>query len=93
MMKRIAVLGGGISGLSAAYYLIKLSKLLNQCNKVFLIEASKQYGGWINSIQFEDGIVHETGPKSLRVSGHQGLNTLQLVIKFAYFIYVNKWCL
>ena len=56
-MKRIAIVGGGISGLSAAYY---LSKAGHDCT---LIEASPRLGGVIRTEHVE-GCVVEAGPDS-----------------------------
>ncbi len=56
-MKRIAIVGGGISGLSAAYYLAKGG---HECT---LIEAQPRLGGVIQTEQV-DGCVIEGGPDS-----------------------------
>jgi oxygen-dependent protoporphyrinogen oxidase len=56
-MKRIAIVGGGISGLSAAYY---LSQAGHDCT---LIEASPQLGGVIRT-ESVDGCLVEAGPDS-----------------------------
>ena len=56
-MKRIAIVGGGISGLSAAYYLAKGG---HECT---LIEAQPRLGGVIQTEQ-ADGCVIEGGPDS-----------------------------
>ena len=56
-MKRIAIVGGGISGLSAAYYLAQAGY---DCT---LIEASPQLGGVIRSERV-DGCLVEAGPDS-----------------------------
>jgi len=56
-MKRIAIVGGGISGLSAAYYLAKAG---HDCT---LIEAQPRLGGVIQTEQV-DGCVIEAGPDS-----------------------------
>jgi len=40
---RVGVVGGGISGLSAAYYLSRFATSVN------LIEASSSFGGWLKS--------------------------------------------
>jgi oxygen-dependent protoporphyrinogen oxidase len=66
---KIAVLGSGITGLSAAYYLSKSFK------DVFLIEGKR--GGWVQSIKRKTML--ETGPRSLRHSGSSGQNTLDLI--------------
>ena len=77
----LVVCGGGISGLSTAYYLSKLSKLNNKSiGKIILIESSNRFGGWINTIKNEkNGVLHEIGPRSLRKGGGSGENTLELV--------------
>lgn len=74
-MKTVAVLGGGIGGLAAAYY---LSKSL-QVTKVVLLESSGRYGGWLWSTQRADGAVFEHGPRGIRPAGAVGWNTLNLV--------------
>jgi len=51
-MANIAVLGGGISGLTAAYY---LSKLAPQGAKVILLEGSNRLGGWLQSNRVDPG--------------------------------------
>ncbi len=56
-MKRIAIVGGGISGLSAAYY---LSQAGHDCT---LIEAAPRLGGVIRTERVEDCLV-EAGPDS-----------------------------
>ncbi|RZC41486.1 Amino oxidase, NAD binding 8, and/or DAO domain containing protein [Asbolus verrucosus] len=70
-----AILGGGLSGLSAAYYLSK--NLPNQ--SLTLIEASGRTGGWIKSNLRENGIIFEQGPRTIRPRGAAGQNTLQLI--------------
>ncbi|XP_068220174.1 protoporphyrinogen oxidase isoform X2 [Palaemon carinicauda] len=70
----VAVLGGGVSGLAAAHYL----KLVNPTSQVILLEASHRLGGWIKSTTFDDGITYEEGPRTLRVVGNAGANTLVL---------------
>ncbi|KAJ2965084.1 hypothetical protein NQZ79_g200 [Umbelopsis isabellina] len=51
-MASVAVLGGGISGLTTAYY---LSKLLPQGAKVVLLEGSHRLGGWLESNRVKPG--------------------------------------
>ena len=62
-MKRIAIIGGGISGLAAAYRLIELSKTNQQPIKITILESSSRLGG---TIQTEDreGFLLERGPDS-----------------------------
>ena len=68
------VLGGGIGGLSVAYYLLK-SGLKN----VTLIEASSRLGGWIKTTRTSKGFIFEHGPRTVRPRGLAGKNTLQLI--------------
>ncbi|ASF38730.1 protoporphyrinogen oxidase [Halobacillus halophilus] len=61
--KRVLVVGGGISGLTAAYYLQKEQKQKNLPLDVQLIEASDQLGGKIKT-EKRDGFTIERGPDS-----------------------------
>ncbi|SEB09709.1 oxygen-dependent protoporphyrinogen oxidase [Thalassobacillus cyri] len=61
--KQIAVVGGGISGLAAAYYLQKEIKHQELPYEVKLVEASDQLGGKIRTEQ-RDGFTIERGPDS-----------------------------
>lgn len=61
-MKRVVIVGGGIAGLSAAYYLQR--RLAGSAN-VTLLEASARWGGKITTerVPFEDGqFIVEGGP-------------------------------
>ena len=68
--ERIAIFGGGIGGLSSAYF---ISKAFPQ-SKITLFEAGKETGGWIKSRRVEvvgqDGkrgnVLFEMGPRTLR---------------------------
>jgi len=46
-MARIGVLGGGISGLSLAYFLARAG--LPTGSSITLLEASSRFGGWVHS--------------------------------------------
>lgn len=61
--RRIAVIGGGISGLAAAHRLIELSATAGRPIEVTLFEASDRLGGIIRTTRFEDCIIDE-GPDS-----------------------------
>lgn len=71
------VLGGGISGLSAAYYLLKQPSL-SHAPKLF--EASNRFGGWIKTdvSSADQKVRFECGPRTLRPAGEKGFNTLAL---------------
>ncbi|XP_075150177.1 protoporphyrinogen oxidase [Haematobia irritans] len=69
------VLGGGLSGLSASYYLLKK---FNQPSAIF--EASNRVGGWIRTEKHKDhGFIFEAGPRTIRPKGASGANTLEMI--------------
>ena len=72
-LQRVAVLGGGISGLVAAW---RLACLLPS-TEVLVLEKSSKWGGWMQSATLEDGTVFELGPRSMRSKSQA---TLQLVV-------------
>jgi oxygen-dependent protoporphyrinogen oxidase len=61
--QRIVILGGGISGLSAAYYLSRNFRNAGVVPDITLIEAGQKFGGVIESIH-GDGFLLEGGPDS-----------------------------
>jgi len=69
-MKRVAVLGAGISGLSAANFLIREDVQLT------VLEQSNQVGGLINTIS-KDGYKLETGPNSVMLNNPEFLDLLK----------------
>lgn len=77
--KNVAVLGGGITGLAAAY---NLTKALPDA-KITLFEPKKKLGGWLDSelVPVDDGeVLFEWGPRTLRNDGiGPGRHTEQLV--------------
>uniref|UniRef100_A0AAY4AXB4 Protoporphyrinogen oxidase n=1 Tax=Denticeps clupeoides TaxID=299321 RepID=A0AAY4AXB4_9TELE len=75
MQKTVAILGGGIGGLSACFHLSKSP----QVSKVVLLEGGSQYGGWLRSTRRQDGAVFEHGPRGVRPVGAVGKNTLNMV--------------
>ncbi|GAV06379.1 hypothetical protein RvY_16388 [Ramazzottius varieornatus] len=76
-MASVAVIGGGISGLSAAHALSKHGG--DKVGKVVLYEASQRVGGWLQSTQFEDGSLFEHGPRSVRNSANAALQLVEEV--------------
>lgn len=74
----IAVLGGGITGLSTAYYLSR--EFPNA--KITLYEGSERLGGWLRStpVEVEGGtVLFEGGPRTLRPSAPSAMATLEIV--------------
>jgi protoporphyrinogen/coproporphyrinogen III oxidase len=61
-MRRVAIVGGGIAGLSAAYYLEK-AKRQGAALEWALYEQSERVGGVIGT-EYRDGFVLEAGPDS-----------------------------
>jgi protoporphyrinogen/coproporphyrinogen III oxidase len=62
-VRRVAVLGGGITGLSAAFYVQKLARERGESVKVTVVEGSDRLGGRIHTLR-RDGYVIERGPDS-----------------------------
>jgi len=65
MIKQVIVIGGGISGLSIAFF---LSKKVPSSTKIVLIEKEKLFGGWVQSTIEKDLFRFEKGPRSFRVT-------------------------
>lgn len=66
--KKVAVLGGGITGLATAF---NLSRDLPN-SQITIFESSSRLGGWLDSEKVEvDGghVVFEWGPRTLRAQG------------------------
>lgn len=61
--RAIAVLGGGITGLSAAFYLAKGAAERGEALEVTVLEGSDRLGGRVNTLR-RDGFVIERGPDS-----------------------------
>ncbi|ORX67785.1 Protoporphyrinogen oxidase [Linderina pennispora] len=77
----VTVLGGGISGLSTAYY---LAQRLPSTAMVTLIEGSQHVGGWVRSERRQIGsgvsALAEKGPRTLRTGeSREALAVLELV--------------
>ncbi len=61
--KKVVVIGGGITGLSAAYYLQKTIREKKLSCDVLLVEASHKLGGKFQTV-YRDGFTIERGPDS-----------------------------
>lgn len=73
----VTILGGGISGLSAAFYLSLIQRGLF---KIHLYEASPRFGGWIKTdVNKNEGYFFEAGPRTIRPKGFAGNLTLELI--------------
>ncbi|PMC40770.1 protoporphyrinogen oxidase [Bacillus sp. UMB0899] len=73
-MKTALVIGGGITGLTAMYYLQKYKKDQNLDLQLILVEQGKQLGGKILSLQ-NDEFIMETGADSI-VARNEGVMPL-----------------
>jgi oxygen-dependent protoporphyrinogen oxidase len=62
-MKRVVIIGGGISGLAAAHRLVEISQERQQPLQITLLEASDRLGGTIQT-ESHDGFLLERGPDS-----------------------------
>ncbi|KAI8063226.1 hypothetical protein BC940DRAFT_307866 [Gongronella butleri] len=71
----VTILGGGISGLSAAYYISRLAPHVH----VRLVEASQRLGGWIHTDRIDDDLFFEAGPRAIHPTGPSGTALLDLI--------------
>ena len=67
MSRKVAVLGGGLSGLSAAWNLAKRRVPA----QVVLYEGSSRVGGWLHSNEAPGGGIQELGPRSIRMAKNE----------------------
>ncbi|MFA6917118.1 MAG: protoporphyrinogen oxidase [Parachlamydiales bacterium] len=68
MALKVVILGGGITGLAAAWY---VEHFLGNKVSVTLIEKSARLGGWIQTVQ-DQNFLFEKGPRSMRSHTHDG---------------------
>lgn len=73
MPKRVIVIGGGITGLSAAHRLAELNRDRDLDLEILLLERSDRVGGVISTVE-RDGFIIEEGPDSFITSKPWGLN-------------------
>jgi protoporphyrinogen/coproporphyrinogen III oxidase len=62
-MKKVAIIGGGITGLTSAFYLQQLKEELDLPIEISLYEKSEKLGGKIDTL-YKDGLIIERGPDS-----------------------------
>ena len=74
---RIGIVGGGVTGLSLAYYLQSAAEKAGVEMQISLVEAREETGGWIGAGRV-GGAWFENGPRSLRPAGG-GIVTMALV--------------
>lgn len=76
----IAILGGGLAGLSAGYYLKREKGIENNSSSIHIIEAGESTGGWIQSWKDEESnVITELGPRTIRGRGKSANNTYSLI--------------
>ncbi|KAA8899651.1 hypothetical protein FN846DRAFT_909552 [Sphaerosporella brunnea] len=76
--KSVAILGGGITGLSAAWYMTKFAPAV----PVTVFEKSSRLGGWLRSkrVEYDGGsVLFEEGPRTLRSWSIPGLATIDMI--------------
>ncbi|KAJ3197044.1 oxygen-dependent protoporphyrinogen oxidase [Irineochytrium annulatum] len=73
----VIILGGGISGLSAAWFLAKSAP---KTLPITVVESTSRFGGWIQT-KLEGGTVFELGPRTLRPVGDAGTITLDMIYR------------
>ncbi|WP_182200129.1 protoporphyrinogen oxidase [Paraliobacillus salinarum] len=76
--KQIAIVGGGITGLTAAYYLQHVIKEKQLPYKVILIETANKLGGKIETYK-KNGFTIERGPDSFLIRKEAGARLVQHV--------------
>lgn len=70
--KRITIIGGGITGLSAAHRLVELVQEKGLALDVTLLEAGDRLGGVIHTVE-QDGFLCEAGPENFVTNKPWGL--------------------
>jgi len=73
-MKKVVILGAGISGLAVAWF---LKKKYNNRLALTIYEKSARVGGWIRTNQHQ-GFLFEEGPRGFRPTG-KGKATIELI--------------
>ena len=66
--RKVVIVGGGITGLTTAYYLQQKARAQQEQLEIVLIEASLRLGGKIHTVR-KDGFIIERGPESFFDTG------------------------
>ena len=74
--KRIAIIGGGITGLTAAYRIEQEIQKYNLPFELILLEGSTRIGGKIHTIKVKDRYI-DTGAESIDVRYPDALNLIK----------------
>ncbi|SCV74324.1 BQ2448_6756 [Microbotryum intermedium] len=82
----LAILGGGLSGLSSAFFFLRaLPPHLRESTRIVVYEKQDRVGGWCKAIKVPlkggaagDELVFETGPRSIRPVGLMGWLTIEM---------------
>lgn len=90
--KSIAVLGGGLSGLSSAFHLSRRFPT----TKITLIEKQSRLGGWVRSqrvniIKENVSILLEAGPRTLRPNSKAVLELVMYLSFLKIYIFFTGW--
>ena len=83
LARRVAVVGGGIAGLAAAYRLQELARTRGLALELLLLEAGQRIGGAIATERVDDflieaGIVNKRTP--ILITEHQPRNAVKVFI-------------
>jgi oxygen-dependent protoporphyrinogen oxidase len=74
--RHVVIVGGGITGLSAAFYLMKQAEQRHLPLSISVLEADKQFGGKIRTHR-ESGFVLEGGPDSIIARKTHGVQLMK----------------
>lgn len=73
--KTVSIIGGGISGLSAAFWLIQEDPEI----EITIIEKQNKVGGWIQTEVSESLQIYESGPRTLRATKERGKALYEMI--------------
>ncbi|GGH87420.1 oxygen-dependent protoporphyrinogen oxidase [Pullulanibacillus pueri] len=77
-MMNVAIVGGGITGLSSAFHVYRLAQEKGQKVKITLLEATNRVGGKVQT-EKREGFVIERGPDSFLKRKPEGLELVDLL--------------